>query len=117
MNNLQKLQDLPEVGLWEKNVKIAITVLYDRLESPLSLEKLNKLTEDIKSEFGDLNHNLLVTAMRNGAYAKYGRTFKLTVQEISFFIVNHLKSDEARLLMTNRQKSKYPQNKIKEDRL
>ena len=117
MNNLQKLQGSQEVENWIKNVKVALTVLYDRLETPLSLEKLNKITEDLKSEFEDLDFNLLITAMRNGAYAKYGRTFKLTIQEISFFIISYLKTDEARLLMTKHQKIKYPQTKIKEDRL
>lgn len=117
MNELQKLQDLPEVDIWDKNVKIALMVIYDRLEVPLSVDKLNKLTEDLKSEFGDLDYNLLITSMRNGAYAEYGRTFKLTLQEVSFFIKSYLKTDEARDLMTNLQKAKYPQNKIKIDKL
>ena len=117
MNNLQKSQGSQEVETWDKNVKIALTVLYDRLENPLSLDKLNKVSNDLKSEFLDLDCSLLITAMRNGAFAKYGRTFKLTVQEISFFIISYLKTDEARLLMNKNQKLKYPQIKDKQDRL
>lgn len=117
MNQLQTLPDSQGSDFLINNIKIAITVVYDRLESEISIDKLNKITADIYSEFKTIDSDLIITALRNGSLGKYGKTYKLNVQEICIWIREHLKSDEVYSKLTPSQKKQFPKPKIKEDRL
>ena len=113
MKELQKLQDSQDLDYLTNKVKVAVTVVYDRLESELSIDKLNRIVSDVVSEFGELNVNLIVTALRNGSLGKYGKTYKLNIQEICIWIREYLKTDEAHLLLTPIQKKQFPKDKPK----
>jgi hypothetical protein len=117
MNQSQTLPQEQDSERLINNIKIAITVVYDRLEAEISTDKLNKITADVYSEFKILDSDLIVTALRNGSLGKYGKTYKLNVQEICIWIREHLKSDEVHSTLTLTQKKQFPKPKPKEDKL
>ena len=117
MNQSQTLPQGQDSEHLINNIKIAITVVYDRLEADISTDKLNKITADVYSEFKILDSDLIITALRNGSLGKYGKTYKLNVQEICIWIREHLKSDEVHSTLTLSQKKQFPKQKHKEDRL
>lgn len=117
MNQLQTSQDSQDSDFLINNIKIAVTVVYDRLESEISIDKLNKITSDIYSEFKTLDSDLIITALRNGSLGKYGKTYKLNVQEICIWIREYLKTDEVYSKLNLAQKKQFPKPKIKEDKL
>lgn len=96
---------------------MAITVAYDRLEVDLTLDKLKKISQDVLNEFGVLEQDIIITALRNGALGKYGKTYKLNVQEICIWIREYLKTDEGYFQLNANQKKLFPRQKPKEDRL
>lgn len=117
MNNLQKSQGLQDSDKLVNNIKIAVTVAYDRLEVELCIDKLNKISNDIHSEFINIGDSLILQALRNGGLGKYGRTYKLNTQELCIWIREFLKSDEGYSQLSNQQKAQYPRAKAKEERL
>jgi len=50
------------------------------------------LIQDVMSEFTAVDSSEITTALRNGSLGMYGRTFKLSTQEICFWIREYLKS-------------------------
>lgn len=98
-------------------IQVALTVAYDRLEVELPIDRLKKISQDVLKEFGSLNPEIIVSAIRNGSLGKYGRTYKLNVQEVCLWIREHLKSDEVYAGLSISQKKMFPKPKIKEDRL
>lgn len=117
MNQSQTLPQEQGSDYLINNIKIAVTVAYDRLESELSNEKLSKITSDVFSEFKTLDSDIIIAAIRNGSLGKYGKTYKLNVQEICIWIREHLKTDEVYSKLTPSQKKQFPKPKPKEDRL
>lgn len=117
MNQLKTLPQEQGSDFLINNIRIAVTVAYDRLESELSNEKLSKITSDVFSEFNILDSDIIIAGIRNGSLGKYGKTYKLNVQEICIWIREHLKSDEVYSKLTISQKKQFPKPKPKEDRL
>lgn len=98
-------------------LKISVTVVYDRLEQDITLERLNRIVLDIFKEFEGIDTNLIITSLRNGSLGKYGKTYKLNVQELCIWIREYLKSDEARVSLTFEQKKQFPRNIVRQDKL
>lgn len=53
------------------------------------------LVQDVLSEFPKLGGDDFIRALRNGSLGMYGRTFKLSTQEICFWIREYIKSKNA----------------------
>ena len=53
------------------------------------------LVQDVLSEFPKLGGTDFILALRNGSLGMYGRTFKLSTQEICFWIREFIKSKNA----------------------
>jgi len=64
----------------------------------MELKNIDETIDDIYSEFGHINLGDIKKAIRNGSLAKYGRTYKLSTQEICFWIREFLKSKDSNRL-------------------
>ena len=60
----------------------------DRVE--LQFKDIDLTVNDILIEFKNLSIDELKKALRNGGLGKYGRTFKLSTQEVCFWIRQYL---------------------------
>lgn len=49
------------------------------------------LIKDVLIEFPKLSSNDIITALRNGSLGMYGRTFKLSTQEVCYWIREYTK--------------------------
>lgn len=52
---------------------------------------VSALIKDVLTEFPNVDINKIITALRNGGLGKYGRTFRLSTQEVCFWIREYLK--------------------------
>ena len=52
---------------------------------------VSALIKDVLTEFPNVDINKIITALRNGGLGKYGRTFRLSTQEVCYWIREYLK--------------------------
>lgn len=79
----------------EFNLRLYIEVATERTElKPLNIEKTIK---DVLDEFPKLTDNQFRKAIRNGSLGKYGRSFKVSTQEICFWIREYIKENKSNL--------------------
>ena len=57
----------------------------------MELKNIEETIEDIATEFRHLTISEIKLALRNGSLAKYGRTYKLSTQEVCFWIREYVK--------------------------
>jgi len=67
-----------------------LAVAFERTNTPPF--NLDKLVSDVLTEFPKVTNNEITAALRSGSLGKYGRTFKLSTQEICYWIREYLKS-------------------------
>lgn len=86
MENLP--QNLEETILHSKQIlKQAVAVAFDRTgTTPPEVKVIDSMVEDIFSEFPKLNEDQIKKALRNGGLGMYGKTYKLTTQELCIWI-------------------------------
>jgi hypothetical protein len=71
------------------NLKISIAFAFERTRSePFDI---TQMVRDISLEFHRVPSNKITEAIRNGSLGKYGRTFRLSTQEVCFWIREHIK--------------------------
>jgi len=98
MNDLNKFQqclgvmDLQNIS----DLKKSLAYAFERTD--FELRNLDKIIEEINSEFKNLPEKEIIKAIRNGAFGKYGRTYKLSTQEVCFWIYSYLKQKESKRL-------------------
>lgn len=63
----------------------------------LQIKNILKTTTDILNEFPKLNENQFRKALRNGGLGKYGRSYKLSTQEVCFWIREYVKENKNNL--------------------
>lgn len=89
MNNLQHSQNKLDLSTRLSNVATYISVAFERTGTePYNIENMIK---DLMSEFVFLSDEDLKKAIRNGSLGKYGKTYKLTTQEVCIWIREYLK--------------------------
>lgn len=72
-------------------LKQAIAVAFDRTGTiPPEINVINAMVEDIFSEFPKLDELQIKKALRNGGLGMYGKTFKLTTQELCIWIRQYI---------------------------
>ena len=63
----------------------------------MELKNIDETIEDIYSEFKNLTLKEVKTAIRSGSLAKYGRSYRLSTQEICYWIREYLKENKNKL--------------------
>jgi hypothetical protein len=89
MNKLDNSQQLQEVKIPISNLQASILIAFERtMTEPYNIENMVK---DIISEFPKVNPDDILKAIRNGSLGKYGKTYKLSTQEVCIWIREFLK--------------------------
>jgi hypothetical protein len=71
---------------------LAIAVAFERTSTePFNIDNMVK---DVINEFGDVQKDDIIKAIRNGGLGMYGKTYKLSTQEICIWIRSYLKEKE-----------------------
>lgn len=97
MKNLTTSQQKLEIATREFNLKNSLAVAFERTNTPPF--NLDKLVSDVLSEFPRVSNEDITLALRSGSLGKYGRTFKLSTQEICFWIREFQKSKTKKSLI------------------
>ena len=71
------------------NLKLSIAFAFERTRSEAF--DITEMVRDILTEFPRLSSDRLIEAIRNGSLGKYGRTFRLSTQEVCYWIREHIK--------------------------
>jgi predicted RNA binding protein with dsRBD fold (UPF0201 family) len=79
----------------EDNIKLSLVVIMDRLN--MQFKDINETILDISTEFNYMSLKQIREALRNGSLGKYGRTYKLSTQEVCFWIREYLKANKNKL--------------------
>lgn len=79
----------------EDNIKLSLVVIMDRLN--MQFKDINETILDISTEFNFMTIKQIREALRNGSLGKYGRTYKLSTQEVCFWIREYLKANKNKL--------------------
>lgn len=89
MSNLQTTQQTQELTIRESKIMESIAVAFERTGTePFNI---NIMVCDIQTEFSFLSDKEIQQAIRNGGLGKYGKTFKLTTQEVCIWIRQFIK--------------------------
>lgn len=91
---MEKLQQNLDVTTQHSKqvLKQAIAVAFDRTgTTPPEINVIDAMVEDIFSEFPKLDELQIKKALRNGGLGMYGKTFKLTTQELCIWIRQYIK--------------------------
>lgn len=89
MNKLDNYQPSQELTTRISNVQASVLIAFERtLTEPYNIDNMVK---DIVSEFPRINPEEIVKAIRNGSLGKYGKTYKLSTQEVCIWIREYLK--------------------------
>jgi hypothetical protein len=62
----------------------------------MELLKIEDTSDFIKDEFSFLTLNDIRKALRNGSSGKYGRSYKLSTQEVCFWIREFIKENKSK---------------------
>lgn len=74
------------------NLKLSIAFAFERTRSEPF--KIDGMITDILTEFPRLSSERMIEAIRNGSLGKYGRTFRLSTQEVCYWIREYLKPNK-----------------------
>jgi len=73
---------------FELMLKSAIAVSFERTGT--EPYDISNLSIDVYNEFKDINPEWVIEGIRRGSLGHYGKTFKLTTQEICIWVRNYL---------------------------
>ena len=83
-NSLNKSLKQLEATELEDNLKSSLVVVMQRLDMEFS--NVNATISDIVNEFHYLKLKDVIQALRSGSLGNYGRTYKLSTQEVCIWI-------------------------------
>lgn len=89
MKNLTLSQPKLEITTQQSNLMKYIAVAFERTNT--EVVNIEKMSFDIISEFKNLPDEDFKKAIRNGGLGKYGRTYKLSTQEVCIWVREYLK--------------------------
>jgi hypothetical protein len=94
MNKLDNYQPSQELITRVSNIEASVVIAFERtLTEPYNI---NNMVKDIISEFPRISPEEIVKAIRNGSLGKYGKTYKLSTQEVCIWIREYLKEKSKR---------------------
>ena len=79
----------------EYKLKSFLIVAEERCD--LQIKDIDKTINDILNEFPKLNENQFRKSLRNGGLGKYGVSYKLSTQQICFWIREYIKENKNNL--------------------
>lgn len=97
MNNLQKLPQQQELQIRESSLNLSIAVAIERTKTEPFI--IQPMVQDILSEFPKISNDDFTLAIRNGSLGKYGKTYKLSTQEVCLWIREYLKEKNKKTLV------------------
>jgi hypothetical protein len=91
---LQQSQAQQEITTQISNqeLEMAIAVAFERTAT--EFYNIQNMVKDVINEFGDVQKDDIIKAIRNGGLGMYGKTYKLSTQEICIWIRSYLKEKE-----------------------
>jgi hypothetical protein len=90
---LLKQLGVQEIGF---SLKPSLAIAMQRTE--MELKNIDETIEDIYTEFEFMSLGDIKKAIRNGSLAKYGRTYKLSTQEVCYWIREYVKEKKGKSL-------------------
>ncbi len=94
--NSQTLLKTLEIQERGYNLKPSLAIAMERLE--MEIKNIDNTIDDICTEFAFCKLSDIKEAIRKGSLAKYGRSYRLSTQEISYWIRQYLKEKNAKNL-------------------
>ena len=88
-NSLQKSET--KTRIFEISKSMALS--FDRLNLPIDELVLENIVKDISSEYKNLTIEQMQKALRNGSFGHYGRTYRISTQEVSIWIRTYCKEN------------------------
>lgn len=96
MNKLQTTQQKSEIQTLTNSLSQSVALAFERTgTAPINIDYMIK---DILSEFPRASDETLTMAIRKGSLGAYGRTYKLTTQEICIWIREYIKSKKQSMI-------------------
>lgn len=103
MRNLKtSQQELEQTIQTSKKINIikqSVALAFERTNTPVF--NLDNLSSDIESEFKKQDINVITNAIRNGSLGVYGRTYRLSTQEVCIWIREYIKENKNKATYTN----------------
>lgn len=93
MNDLTQQQQNLEKDIQDYRmniVKTSLTLAFSRTGSDFDKELANSIYLDAVEAFPDITLDEFTQALKNGGLGMYGKTYKLTSQEVCIWIRNYL---------------------------
>tara|TARA_R110000868_G_scaffold14021_1_gene65427 strand:+ start:19650 stop:19970 length:321 start_codon:yes stop_codon:yes gene_type:complete len=92
MNNSNKLQTKLETDTQTYNniLKSSLALAFERTNLPAF--NIDNLVNDISNKYKNLPNEIMLTAIKKGALGEFGRTYRMSTQEVCIWINEHLKS-------------------------
>lgn len=95
MSNLLKSEQQLEDLILENSLKQSLVLAFERTGTePYNIDNMVK---DVFTEFTNLTDTEITKALRNGSLGYYGKTFKLTTQDICIWIREYRKTKKTTL--------------------
>ena len=95
MNNLKALQQTSELTTQTSKklevIKQSMALAFERTNLPVF--NIESLSNDVLSEFKNKDVSLITKAIRNGSLGLYGRTYRISTQEVCIWIREYLKTN------------------------
>ena len=94
MSNLIQQQQKLENSLEESNtldlIKASIALAFNRTGTEFNKDLANNIYFDVIEAFPEITTKQFVNALKNGGLGFYGKTYKLTSQEVCIWVRNYL---------------------------
>lgn len=105
MSNLKTSQQTLETTTLNSKrlntIKSSMALAFERTNTPIF--NIDNLTKDISSEFKNRELSVITKAIRNGSLGAYGRTYKLSTQEVCIWIREYIKENKNKVSPENWQ--------------
>jgi hypothetical protein len=95
--NSQALLKTLEVKERGFNLVPSLAIAMERLE--MEIKNIDNTIDDICTEFSSNKLSDIKEAIRKGSLGKYGRSYRLSTQEISYWIREYLKEKNAKKIV------------------
>ena len=85
-----------ETQVSEDDIKQSLVIAMDRIG--MDFKNIDATTKDISQEFRLCTLKQIREALRLGSLGNYGRTYKLSTQEVCVWIRSYLKDNKSKLI-------------------
>lgn len=94
-NNLQISQKkLEKTTPIYKELVASVAIAFERVGlSPEGVQIIDNIANDINKKYKGIELNHLTQAIKNGAMGDYGRTYRMSTQEVSIWVKEYIKEN------------------------